>query len=156
MLEKLNVSLRPRNPWEAIDLGIALIRSGWRPVFAAWLAIYLPLAIALMLALGAWASLAVWWLKPALDRIVLHVVASSVFGVAPTVSATVKAIPHFMRHGLLASLTLYRFDFARSFNLPVWQLERQSGRTARQRCDEDRPPARSRSRTSTDRSGGGR
>lgn len=133
MLQKLNVSLRPRNPWEAIDLGVALVRNGWHPVYAAWCTVYVPLAIVLMLVFGAWASLAIWWIKPALDRIVLHVVASSVFGAAPALATTLKALPGVMRHGLFSSLTIYRFDLARSFNLPVWQLERQSGRAARLR-----------------------
>jgi hypothetical protein len=133
MLEKLSVSLRPRNPWEAIDLGIALIRQRWRPVYAAWLAVYVPVALVLALTLGVWATLVVWWMKPALERVILHVVAASVFGEVPGVAASLKALPGMMRHGLFSSLTFYRFDFARSFNLPVWQLEGQSGRAARAR-----------------------
>ena len=133
MLENLSVSLRPRNPWEALDLGVAMVRDGWRPVYAAWLAIYLPLALLLGLTLRAWAPLVVWWLKPALDRVVLHVVACAVFGAVPSVKATIKALPALMRHGVFASLSYYRFDFARSFKLPVWQLEAQRGSAARAR-----------------------
>jgi hypothetical protein len=36
--------------------------------------------------------------------------------------------------GLIANLTLYRFDLARSFNLPVWQLERARGGAGRARA----------------------
>ena len=41
-LENIAVALRPRTPWEALDLGFAMARQWWKPLYAAWLAIYLP------------------------------------------------------------------------------------------------------------------
>lgn len=135
-LESIAVVLRPRTPWEALDLGFAMARQWWQPLYAAWLAVYLPAAIVLHLALPDNLLLVLfllWWLKPLFDRVALHVLSTSVFGEPPTVRQTLRALRHAMATGLLASLTLYRLDAARSFNLPVWQLERQSGGAARAR-----------------------
>jgi len=133
-LDRLAVQLRMRNPWEAIDLGFAMVRTWARPVYAAWLVVFVPLCtLALLVLPPPWAILLVWWLKPALDRIVLHVLAAGVFGDLPRLRETLRALPRAITPGLVASLTWYRFFLARSFNLPVWQLERQTGAAARQR-----------------------
>lgn len=133
-LDRLAVQLRLRNPWEAIDLGFAMVRSWMREVYAPWFAVFVPVcAIALLLLPPQWATLLVWWLKPALDRVVLHVLAAGVFGELPHLRDTLRALPRALSPGLIASLTWCRFFLARSFNLPVWQLERQRGRAARLR-----------------------
>jgi len=133
-LDRLAVTLRLRNPWEAIDLGFAMIRIWMREVYAPWLALFLPLCVLASLLLPPqWAIGLVWWLKPALDRVVLHVIANAVFGDLPRLRETLRALPQALKPGLFASLTIYRFFFARSFNLPVWQLEQQRGQAARQR-----------------------
>ena len=136
-LERVAVALRPRTPWEAMDLGFAMARLWWRPIWGAWFAVYLPVALILHLVFSGHlliASLLLWWLKPAFDRVVLHVLSGAVFGAPARVSDTLRALKVAMTPGLIASLTLYRFDLARSFNLPVWQLERAKGSAARQRA----------------------
>jgi len=133
--EHLAVRLRRRSPWEAMDLGCAMLRQWWRPVVAAWLAVYLPAAAVIYLALSGnllYTLMLLWWLKPLFDRPVLHVLGGAVFGNVPTVGATLRALPQ--TPGLLASLTLYRFDLARAFNLPVWHLEQLRGSEARARA----------------------
>jgi hypothetical protein len=133
-LDRLAVQLRMRNPWEAIDLGFAMVRTWARPVYAAWLMVFVPLCtLALLLPPWPWAIVLVWWLKPVLDRIVLHVLAAGVFGELPRLRETLRALPRAITPGLVASLAWYRLFLARSFNLPVWQLERQTGRAARER-----------------------
>ena len=88
-LEHLSVALRQRDPWEAIDLGFAMARQWWRDVYGVWLVVLIPLTVVACLLLPAhWAGVFVWWLKPALDRIVLHVTASAVFGARPGWRAT--------------------------------------------------------------------
>ena len=133
-LDRLAVELRLRNPWEAIDLGFAMTRAWMREVYGAWFAVFVPVcALALLVLPPQWATLLVWWLKPALDRVVLHVFSNGVFGDLPRVRDTLRALPRALMPGLLGSLTWYRFFLARSFNLPVWQLERQRGGAARVR-----------------------
>jgi hypothetical protein len=133
-LDRLAVQLRLRNPWEAIDLGFAMVRTWARTVYAAWLVLFVPLCVLALLVLPSpWAVVLVWWLKPALDRVVLHVLAAGVFGDLPRLRDTLRALPRALTPGLIASLTWYRLFLVRSFNLPVWQLERQTGADARER-----------------------
>ncbi len=134
-VESLRVQLRPRSGWEAADLGFVMAREWWKPLWAAWLAAYLPLALALTFAFAAhpvYATLILWWLKPAFDRAALHVLARAVFGETPTVRSALTS-RDLLRPGLLRALTLGRFSLARSFLLPVAQLEQLSGRAARER-----------------------
>ncbi len=81
-----------------------------------------------------WAWLALWWLKPAFDRALLAVLAPAIFGEArPAREFLSSPSRAFRRTGLLAALTWRRFDLARSFHLPVLQLERMSRKPLRQR-----------------------
>lgn len=132
-LERLSVELRPRAGWESVDLGFQMARRWWRPVWGAWFAVYLPAAAAIHL-LFFWsplvAALVLWWLKPVFDRFVLHVVSRAVFGTVPTVRETLGAWREILTPALIPALTWLRLQPARSALLPVWQLERQTGRPA--------------------------
>ncbi len=135
-LEDASVRIRPRGGWEALDLGFRMARENWRALWSIWFAVYLPVAALLLGVLHAdlWlASLLLWWAKPLFDRFVLHAASRAVFGEAPRVRETLAAWREILRHGVLAGLTLQRFDLARSFVMPVWQLEQQRGRAARER-----------------------
>ena len=134
------VALRRRSPWEAIDLGLTMLQRWWRQVYAPLVLVAAPL-IAASFAL-AWyfnriwlAIVLVWWLKPVYDRVVLHVLSRAVFGERPSTGAVLRAWREWLGTGVLASLLnpIYRFEWARSFNLAVRQLEGQRGRAARQR-----------------------
>jgi len=134
-LERLALQLRRRSPWEAVDLGCAMAREWWRPALAAWLTIYLGAAVLVHVVFGGnqfAAVMMLWWLKPVFDRAVLEVLAKSVFGERPRVREVLGAVVR--SPGLIASLTLYRFDLARSFDLPVWHLERLRGSAASARA----------------------
>jgi hypothetical protein len=138
-LEKLSVQLRPRGGWEALDLGCQMARSWWRPVWGVWLAVYLPAAVVLHAVFRQQpfiAAVVLWWLKPVFDRFVLHVVSRAVFGAPPTVGQALAAWRDILQPGLLAGLFwVQRLSPWRSFTLPVWQLEKQTGRAAHERRD---------------------
>lgn len=136
-LERVAVELRPRGNWEAVDLGFALARARAVALFPAFALAWLPTGLVAGLLADdnlIFAALALWWAKPLFDRIALHVLSQSMFGEPPSVRDTLRGIVRYVNPGLLASLTIYRFDMARSFNLPIWQLEQQKGREARQRA----------------------
>ena len=137
-LDQLSVVLRQRNPWEAIDLGFAMAREWWRDAYAAWLAAFVPLAVAACWLLPPlWGLVLVWWFKPALDRIILHVLATAVFGSPPRLRDTLRSFFSYARNGLIRSLLPpFRFSLTRSFDLPVRQLENARGRTARLRSKQ--------------------
>lgn len=137
MLDRPGMVIRLREPWEAVDLGFILLRAHWQSVMTAWLAVTIPLSAALFALCQPhlWIPpLVIWWLLPTLDRVVLHVLAKATFGEVPDLREILSHAPGLLRRGLLATLLWRRFSPQRSFVLPVWQLEEQSGAGFRKRC----------------------
>ena len=133
--DRVAVVLRPRVGWEALDLGFQMAREWWRPIWAVWFALYLPVAALCLYAFPNrfHAVLMLWWLKPVFDRAVLHTVSRAVFGEPQGVRATFWAVREWLPPGIVMALTFSRLNLARSFVLPVAQLERQRGSAARKR-----------------------
>ena len=130
-VNRIAVAIRPRNHWEAIDLGFRLARKHWRGLYGASLAVYLPMVGIIFFVLGPtslWTFLVIRWLKPLFDRVPLIVLSRAVFSSAPGIKEALRALPAALRNGLLTSLLWRRLDPARLFNLPVWQLEGLTGR----------------------------
>ena len=135
-LDSIAVALRPRNPWEAIDLGFGMVRTWWKPIFGAWLAVVLPVSVVIYLLCWRtpWLTpLLLWWLKPAFDRIPLYILSRAAFGDTPSIRQTLRGVLPLWRKSLLWDLTLGRVDMARSFNMPVRDLEGLRGKARRQR-----------------------
>ena len=137
-LERVAAVIRPRSPWEAIDLGFGMVRAWWRPLGAAWLAIVAPawwLAFLPFLLFGrpGLGLFAAWWLRPVFDRVPLFVVSRALFGDAPSPRQVLAALPRLWLRDLWAGLLAQRLDTARSFDLPVGQLEGLRGTARRQR-----------------------
>ena len=135
-LEQLAVTVRPRSGWQAMDLGFQIARTWWRPIWRTWFAVYLPVALLIHLLLydNLWlAALVLWWLKPAFDRAVMHVVSQAVFGAPPTLREVLRDTRAWLAPGLVGALLWRRFDFARSMMMPVVLLEGQRGSAARAR-----------------------
>lgn len=135
-LDRVAIALRPRQGWEAVDLGFRMAAHWARPLWTVCIVIVWPLALALSIALAAepWvAALLIWWLKPVYDRFLLHVLSRAVFSAPPGLTQTLGAWREILQPGLIGSLLTRFFDFSRSFSLPVLQLERQTGKPARVR-----------------------
>lgn len=136
-LDQLELALRRRSPWEALDLGLVMLRHWRGPVYRMWCATFIPFGLLVLALLWQWpiiATFIIWWLKPLFDRLLLKVFAEASFGAAPSVREVWRALPGLLRHsGLIAGLTLRRFNTSRSFELPVWQLEGQTGKAGRAR-----------------------
>ncbi|HSD17430.1 MAG TPA: DUF4129 domain-containing protein [Thermomonas sp.] len=127
-VDQPRVELRPRSPWEAMELGTALVRTHARAIWLPWLAVTLPVFVALnavgwVAGLVPWMALAMWWLKPVFDRIPLFVLSRSLFGEAPGVRETLRAQWHWGWRAMPAYLTWRRLGLARSLYLPVDLLE---------------------------------
>jgi len=136
-VEQITIALRARNGWEAIDLGIRMAAHWARPLWSAWLCVFVPTAGALIVVFHEFPLLAwliLWWLKPVFDRFALHVLSRAVFGRAPSLSETLAAWREILSPGLLIGLITRLYDFRRSFHLPIQQLERQHGAAARERA----------------------
>ena len=132
------VAVRPRSPWEAVDLGVRLAQRHAGLLLASWALLTLPLLAVLSLLLWRYPSVALllfWWLKPAFERLPLHILSRGLFGATPTLGQALRAWPGLLRGELLASLTWRRFSLSRSFTLPLLQLENLRGQARRQRLD---------------------
>lgn len=136
-LDRIDIALRPRTAWEAADLGFALVRRHAGVIARSWFLFGLPL-FALLNAL-AWslgkmwiASLALWWLKPWFDQLVLHILSHAVFTAPPSARATLRQ--QFRLRALLPWLLWRRIDLTRGLSLPVALLEGLRGRERNQRA----------------------
>lgn len=131
-VNETSLVIRPRSPWEAIDLGVLLARRHWRLLLSTWAIATVPLFALLTLLLWEHPTVVLalmWWLKPAFERLPLHILAQALFAPAPTVAQALRQWLRLLRPQLLASLTWRRLSLSRSFALPVQQLEGLSGQT---------------------------
>ncbi|MDR1077053.1 MAG: DUF4129 domain-containing protein [Xanthomonadaceae bacterium] len=137
-LDRLTVHLRQRTSWEAMELGTALVRRNATAIWRPWLLATWPAWFALHL-LGWWAGavwlagLAMWWLKPAFDRIPLYVISRGVFGDTPGTWQTLRGHIGWGWGSVFAYLLWRRFGPARSLFLPVDLLEGGSAQQRRRR-----------------------
>jgi Domain of unknown function (DUF4129) len=127
-LETLTVELRPRSPWEAMELGSALVRKHARAIWIPWLLV--TGAVFVVLNLAAWAighiwlaGLLMWWLRPAFDRIPMYVLSRAVFGSVPSVAETLRAQLTWGWRPMRGHLTWRRFSPLRAVMLPIDLLE---------------------------------
>lgn len=137
-LSDSSVAIRPRTPWEAMDLGVLLSQQHRRLLMTSWAIVTLPVFALLSLLLWqspSWALLLFWWLKPAFDRLPLFILSKALFGETPTLGQALRQWPRLLKPQLLASLTWRRLSMSRSFVMPVVQLEGLSGEARQQRLN---------------------
>jgi len=126
--EALQVVLRPRTPWQAVELGTALVRRHAGAVWRVWLLFSVPVLV-LLNALCWWldqlwlAALLMWWLLPLFDLAPVYVLSRAVFGQIPGALQTLAALPGFGRGQRVAHLLWRRFSPWRTLGLPVDVLE---------------------------------
>jgi hypothetical protein len=136
-LDRIELALRRRSPWEAIDLGLVMVRHWRGPLYRVWLTTVLPVAVGILALLWQWPQagmLVVWWMKPVADRVLLKFFSEATFGEPPTPREVWRSLPALLwRSGLFSRLTLRRFSPYRSFELPMLQLEGQRGKALRLR-----------------------
>lgn len=135
-LEDITVELRPRQPWEAVDLGCAMVRRDFGPLLLLWSCTVFPVwavICVLMRSVPEWIPFVVWWLKPLYDRLPLHFLSRATFGVKPGFWETWKAWPRLWMMNFFPALLWRRFSFIRSFALPAQMLEGLRGAAANRR-----------------------
>ncbi len=136
-IDSLILEVRPRTPWEAMDLAVRLVMSHWALLASSWMVSIFPLFIIINLILlkdyPLLTFFLLWFLKPLYDRIPLFVLSRIIFAEKTTWQDVLNAIPSLLKTHLFSSLTIYRFDPGRSFALPVRQLEGLIGQQRRER-----------------------
>ncbi len=144
-LEDVSAVIRPREQWEAVDLGFAMTRRLFPRILAAWSLTVLPLWLLL---LGAswfipfgWSIVLIWWLKPIYERVPLFIISRSLFGATPSLKTVLKAWPGMISKRL-PWLLFYRvpwlfvvphFAWSRALTMPAIDLEQQKGKALKER-----------------------
>ncbi len=132
-IDQLDVVLRARSQWEAMELGTALVRRHAWAIWKPWLLVTLPVFALLNLA-GLWLdnfwlpAFLMWWLKPLFERIPLYVISRGAFGAVPGTLETLRAQLRWGWRGIGAYLGWRRLTPARSLLMPVDLLEGGDGR----------------------------
>lgn len=132
-LEDCAAEIRPRRPWEAVDLGCALVREWAGPLFKSWMLTVFPVSLlfwAVMWNHPLLFVLVLWWIRPVFERVPLHVLSRSLFGEVPSPRSVAGL---FWRKLLWRPFWLYWFGirfqtwFSRSLRMPLRDLEGLDG-----------------------------
>lgn len=135
---QLQLSLRPRTAWEAMDWGVRLVNTQAGLLGRAYGPVALGvcvLAVGVALLWTPWAAAGlVWWLKPWLDRGLLRLLSRAVVG-WPEDRAELWSAAGWGGAAMLRRMLLpwERLSTCRAYIAPVTQLEGLSGQPARQR-----------------------
>lgn len=130
-LSKLTIEPRLRQPWEAVDLGILLTQRWFWPMFWSWVIPATIVATICLLIFGSesyWPLLIIWWLKPLFDRGPLLFASRALFNEHIPLGTLLKQLPSAWARDILPWLTWRRLSPARSFVMPVTQLEGLKGK----------------------------
>ena len=147
-LDQVTIEIRPRSAWEAVDLGLLMAKRWWLPMMKIWLLVSFPFFALTLLLPEKWfwiGALFLWWIKPLLERPLLHILSHAVFNELPNTQSTFKLFPSLAFKQIFSSLTWRRFSPTRGMDLPVLQLEGLSGARRQDRLivlhREDSSPA---------------
>jgi hypothetical protein len=135
-LDEVAAVIRPRAPWEGLDLGFALARHWFAPLWGLWWLTALPVGALGALGLGdspdLWLLLT-WWLKPLYEAPLLYWLSRRLFGERLGVRDLWRARRQVLPLRLLPNLLWRRLSPSRSLQLPLLLLEGLGGRERRRR-----------------------
>lgn len=124
-VERLEIEVRPRVPWEAADLGCLLVRRWPAALYGGWLVTAVPVFACVALTLPSHpgiAGLILWWLKPVYERIPMWLLSQRIIAIKPTLR-DVGLHWRSLVADLAAALTYRRLSPTRSFDAPLAVLE---------------------------------
>ena len=132
-LEALAVRLRPRTPFEAVDLGVRLCQSSARSVYGCYAIVAVPVFVLALASyeIADWLpGIVIWCAKPWLDRTILFVLSRAAFGTPTTPGDVWGAQRDVWWRQFLFSWTVRRLSPWRTLTEPVYRLEGFSIRRA--------------------------
>jgi len=122
--DSFDIVLRRRSAWEAVDLGVALLRSQLLEVYLPWTLLLASASTLVWACFGPiWGCLVLWLLLPLLDRLVLQILSRAVFRQATSLKEALRIWPASLKNGLLRDVLLHRIFGRRSVLQPIWVLE---------------------------------
>ncbi|MCW8933542.1 MAG: hypothetical protein OQK98_02350 [Gammaproteobacteria bacterium] len=138
-LDKIIIALRQRTPWEAMDLGVMVMRKLWPVILFPWLILMSCVLVFVIFAeyqgYFYFAGFFIWLIKPVYESMILHIISHGIFGEYLTTSDVFSSMGKWLKTGLLTSFLFWRLSPSRSFNMPVHLLEGLSGSRRKQRLE---------------------
>lgn len=135
-LNNLQIALRPRNNWEAFDLGRSLLKKNLLSIYKPWLALTVPYTLLMFLLFKNhpfWGFFAFWFFLPIFERVIIFDLSRIIFGETPSTKQSLKEFPKELKKGFFSLHFMWRFTFSRSFLMPIWQLEGLKGKQRKKR-----------------------
>ncbi|WP_379708670.1 DUF4129 domain-containing protein [Haloferula chungangensis] len=133
----MTAELRPRSDWEAIDLGLALVRRDFWSLSSIWLLGMSPMllpAIWLLPEHPVWFCLVFWWWIPVASRLVLFKLSRRLFGDDPSKREVLREFPKAISRRFLFRMFWARLSPWRPLTMPVEDLEGLKGKAYSARC----------------------
>jgi hypothetical protein len=137
-LDQMSANIRSRTAWEGVDLGFAMARQWFLPLWGLWWMTAIPVILLALLVLHEWpviAAIVVWWLKPLYEPLQLFWLSRRLFGEQLSLRETLGQWRRMILPRLFSNLTLRRFSPNRSFYMPVSHLEGLRGKERLKRLD---------------------
>lgn len=139
-LEGITVEIRPRSPWEAMDIGHILARRWYGKLCTLWIAAALPfLGVFLLLSLflpgsvAKWSLLLFWFFKPLYEPLLILWISRALFGKRYSLKETWTELRGKNSIKELFYFSFLRLNLCRSFAFPVVILEGLQGKKKRER-----------------------
>ncbi len=132
-LDQIAAQLRVRNTWESIDLGFAMARQWFIPLWKLWIIIALPFfflsAFFFHNEKNTWIGiLIVWWCKPLYEPALTFWLSRTLFSEKVTLKEVLKQWFSIIKPLFISHLLWNRLNANRSFYYPVVLLEKQTGK----------------------------
>ena len=139
-LEKLTVEIRPRTPWEAIDLGFVIARRWFWRLWYLWLIgavpfLFLVVVITWLLPVSAakWSLVLFWLGKPLYEPPLLIWLSKTFFGDKQSIGQILQELRRSTTIKRFFQILFFRVSISRSFFMPVLLLENLEGKKSRER-----------------------
>jgi len=138
-LDKIIIALRQRTPWEAMDLGVMVMRKLWPVILFPWFILMSGVLAFVLFAefQGYWyfASFFLWVIKPVYESMILYILSRGIFGEYLNTANVFSSTGKWLKTGILTTILFWRLSPSRSFNMPVNLLEGLSGAKRKQRLE---------------------
>ena len=134
-IEAVNAEIRPRDNWEAMDLGLALVRRDFWALWGLWCGLAAPWLLLAWWWRGhpfAWLFL-FWWFRPAQSRLLVFYLSRRLFGERPGWRELLGCVLALARPGRWSRLTWARLSPWLAVAMPVEELEDLKGRALKKR-----------------------
>lgn len=129
-LDRITAEIRPRESWEAVDLGIALTRRNYGRILVSTMIVVWPVWLLLGFLMKDhfwWLLLVIWWLNAVWEKIPLYFLSRTLFGGTQKSKDFLGDWTGWCWKRIAYSLLVFRFSPNRGLALPAVMLEGVGG-----------------------------